>query len=92
MVDRHRLLVAAAVVAVSLGLYALGSGSASFGGTVSPGAPAAADVSVAPADDEPGTVTVRFARAGDWESATLEVDWNASLRVVYRETIRLYGD
>lgn len=82
MVDRHRLVIAALIVAVGAGLYALGSGPASLGGTVLPGAPPAAEVSVAPADAEPGTVAVRFAGTGTWTTATLVVDWNASLRVV----------
>jgi hypothetical protein len=43
------------------------------------------DVTVAPGDDDPGTVTVRFASAGDWSSPSLTVAWNDSLRVAEGE-------
>jgi hypothetical protein len=85
MVDRARVAVAVLVVVVGVGLFALGQGPGTPGGTVAPNEVPAADVTVTPGDDDPGTVTVRFASAGDWGSPSLTVAWNDSLRVAEGE-------
>jgi len=83
MVDRTRLLVAALAVVGGVALFMLGSGPGALGGgTVVPNEVPAANVTAAPDD---GTVTVRHAGPGDWESATLTVTWNGSLSVVAGE-------
>lgn len=79
MVDRSRVAVAALVVVVGVGLFGLGQGPTTPGGTVAPNEVPVAEVTARPGD--PGTVTVRFASAGDWASPSLTVAWNDSLRV-----------
>lgn len=81
MVDRARVAAAVLVVVVGGGLFVLGSGPTTPGGTVAPNDVPTADVTVTPGDEEPGTVVVRFASTGDWESPALTVAWNESLEV-----------
>jgi hypothetical protein len=85
MVDRTRVVVVAGVLLGGIALFALGSGPGTLTGTVAPNAVPEAAVTPAPASDEPGRVTVRFAGTGDWDAATLTVDWNGSLVVTEGE-------
>lgn len=82
MVDRARLLVAAAVLAAGAALFLLGSGPASPGGTVLPTVGPQVAVNATPGSTTPGAVTVRFADAGDWDGATLTVAWTGAVTVV----------
>lgn len=71
----------AALVVGGAALFALGSPPGTFTGTVAPNEVPSVHVTTTPRHDARGTVSVEFMDTGDWETATLTVDWNASLSV-----------